>query len=162
MTAEVAERLHGAACPCHRCVGAQPGNDLAVTHGAYRADVVIAAEPRTQEILAWIRDTQPVHAPCDAMTEARLAVVYRRTELAVAAIDEADRLAVDRPIASYAVGKDWLPSLRADLDRWMSRATSLERELGRTPLSRAKLGLDLVAARKLGADLIEKYGGRTA
>jgi hypothetical protein len=103
-----------------------------------------------------------VHAPCDAMTEARLAIVYRRTELAVAALDEADRHTGDRPIAGYALEKPWMPRLRADLDRWMSRATSLERELGRTPASRARLGLDLVTAQKVGADLVERYGGRAA
>jgi chorismate mutase len=46
------------------------------------------------------------------------------------------------------VAKEWLRSLRADLDRWMSRATSLERELGRTPASRARLGLDIALAKR--------------
>ena len=125
-----------------------PGNDFAVTHGAYRGDLVLTTEPRTQEILDWIEETQPVSAPCDRLTMLRLAVVYRRTELAVAALDEADRLAEGKPVASYAVGTEWLPRLRADLDRWMSRATSLERELGRTPASRARLGLDIASARR--------------
>jgi hypothetical protein len=125
-----------------------PGNQAALTHGSYQADIVITTEPRTLEIFAWIEETQPVSAPCDRLTKLRLAVVYRRSELAVAAIDEADRLTAERPIAAYAVEKEWMPRLRADLDRWMSRATSLERELGRTPASRARLGLDIASARR--------------
>jgi hypothetical protein len=150
---------HADGCTCTRCVGFAPGNDLAVRHGALRADAVIAAEPRTKAILAWIEETAVVGAPCDHMTELRLAIVYRRIELATSALDESDRAAGDRPVASYAGGKDWLPSLRADLDRWMSRATTLERELGRTPLSRAKLGLDL-AATKRELSVIEYYEAR--
>ena len=126
---ELAKRLHGESCGCHRCVGARPGNQLARKHGAYRADIVVAAEPRTEEYLDWIRETRPIGAPCDEMCELRLAIVYWRSEQAVAAITEADEAVGDRPIASYAGGKTWLPQLRADLDRWMARATSLEREL---------------------------------
>lgn len=136
-------------------------NDAAVTHSAYRVDPAIAAEPRTKELLDWIQATRPVGAPCDEMTELRLAVVYRRFEHAVAAIDEVDRTAGDRPVASYAAGQDWLPTLRADLDRWASRATTLERELGRTPASRARLGLDIAATRR-ELSVLEYYEQREA
>lgn len=161
--AEVATSEHGDDCACTRCAGFALGNDLAVRHGAHRADPVIASEPRTLEFLEWIEETQPVAAPCDRMVMVRLAITYRRIELAQNAITEADRNIGDKPIAAYAAAKEWLPSLRADLDRWMSRATSLERELGRTPASRAKLGLDLAATKRmLGVDLVERYGGSAA
>ena len=62
MAVSEAETTHGDGCACTRCVGFQPGNGVAVRHGALRADAVIAAEPRTKEILAASRPLrrQPV------------------------------------------------------------------------------------------------------
>jgi hypothetical protein len=36
---ELAERLHGSGCGCARCLGFQAGNDAALTHGSYVADL---------------------------------------------------------------------------------------------------------------------------
>src|SRR5690349_16597739 len=84
-------------------------NTAALKHGAYRGDEVLDADSRTREIAEWIWGTQPVAHPADAGAVHRLARVYRRLELAGRAIDEADEVIGDRPIAAYAsTERDWL------------------------------------------------------
>ena len=125
----------------------EPGNGAAVKHGAY-ADLRLSTDPRVAEFVAFIFDTQPVAAPCDAGAVWRLALCYRRLELSATALDEADRASASSPVGAYADSAQWLGRLRGDHDRWLSRAASIEAELGRTPASRAKLGLDVALARR--------------
>ncbi len=151
---------HGRDCTCAKCVGAQPDNDLAVTHGSYRSDLVLSRQERVAELAAAIWETQPVSHPADEGGVWRLALVYRRLEQSAAALDVADEAVADKPTLAYADGREWLDRLRADHDRWLRAASKIESELGRTPLARSRLGLNVAAAQKLlGADLVERYGG---
>jgi hypothetical protein len=141
-----------------------PGNERAVTHGAYRSDLRLSHDERVAELAEVIEATQPVAHPADQGGIWRLALVYRRLELSGAALDEVDRMVAEKPTAAYGDGaREWMDRLRADHDRWLRAASRIEAELGRTPLSRSKLGLNVAAAQKLlGTDLVERYGGRVA
>jgi hypothetical protein len=133
-----------AGLPARQGNGVRPpfehGNEIAVTHGALRADAVIAAEPRTMELLAWMEETAVVGAPCDHMTELRLAIVYRRIELATAVLEESDRAAGDRPVASYA----GVP--------WRARSRRLVRPR-RRPRSRGRVGTRAISRRAVSGVL---------
>jgi hypothetical protein len=135
------------------------GNELQLRHGAY-ADVRLSHDPRIAELAEQIRSTQPVSHPADSGAIMRLAITYRRCELASAAIDRVDRELSD-PATAYAVteASSWLPTLRDDLARWLREAGKIEAELARTPASRARVGLHVAtAARALtAADMRERY-----
>ena len=141
------ERIGGAARG-YSWPPATTGNTLAVKHGSYVSEVRLSEDPRVRELLDFILETQPVSHPCDAGAAWRLAMVYRRLEISDAALVEADRAAAEHPTAAYADKSAWLDRLRADHDRWQSRAGKIEDQLGRNPAARAKLGLHLATARR--------------
>jgi hypothetical protein len=128
--------------------GLQPGHELSTRHQSYRSDVVLSEQPRVHELVEQITASQPVSHPADDGACWRLALVYRRIELAAAAIDQADEAVAGKPIAAYGDKAAWLGRLREDLDRWLRLAGRIELELGRTPTSRAKLGLHVASARR--------------
>jgi hypothetical protein len=160
--AKAATVAHGPDCLCTRCAGFQPGNELARRHGRWVSDVRLSQDDRVAEHAERIEETQPIGHPADAGAIWRLALCYRRVEFAAAALAEADAATEGRPMAHFAGGPvaEAVDRMKADLDRWLARASKLEAELGRTPSSRAKLGLHLaMTGRALGADLLERYGG---
>lgn len=150
MSESTIERRHGEGCECVRCAGFQAGNGFAVRHGSYAR---LSEDPRVQEWFDHILETQPVSHPCDAGAAWRLAMVYRRLEISDAALVEADRAAAEHPTAAYSDKAAWLDRLRADHDRWQSRAGKIEDQLGRNPSARSRLGLRLALAERTLADL---------
>jgi hypothetical protein len=123
-------------------------NELQLRHGCY-AEVRLSKDERIQELAEQIRATQPVSHPADSGAIERLAITYRRCELAAAAIDRVDQELSD-PATGYAVSEasEWLGRLRDDLARWLREAGRIEEQLGRTPQSRAKLGLNIALGRR--------------
>jgi hypothetical protein len=158
VAADPLEQIHGDGCSCVRCRGFQRGNELgrrfeagndaSRRHGSYATEATLSRDPRVIELVGWIRETQPVVHAADEGAITRLALVYRRIELASAALDEVDKMLAGRPLAHYDDKAAFLGRLREDLDGWLSRAGSIEAELGRTPASRAKLGLHIASARR--------------
>jgi hypothetical protein len=126
----------------------EPGNELTKQHGAYSSTTALSKDERVAELADEIARTQPVSHEADAGAVWRLAVCYRRCELAVAAIEAADERLAGAPAAAYTDSVEWLGRLRADLRSWLSLAGKIEDALGRTPTSRAKLGLHLALGRR--------------
>jgi hypothetical protein len=153
---------HDCGGTCTRCTGFQPGNELARRHGRWVSDARLSEDPQVAAYEQEIAETQPIGHPADAGAIWRLALCYRRVEFAAAALAEADAATEGRPMAHFVGGPvaEAVDRMKADLDRWLARASKLEAELGRTPSSRAKLGLHLaMTGRALGADLLDRYGG---
>jgi hypothetical protein len=119
----------------------EPGNGLTRRHGAYSSTTALSQDARVAELADEIAQTQPIAHPADAGAVWRLAVCYRRCELAVAAIEAADERLEGAPAAAYTDGSAWLGRLREDPRGWLSVAGRIEAELGRTPAARARLAL---------------------
>lgn len=125
---------HPEGCECPRCTGFQPGNDLAVRHGAKRSEVVLAAQPETREIAEAIAAQLPFATPGAELQVELLAVTLRRIQLAVVAIDKADE--DGRPETHNAL-------LRRELNAWINTASKLSASLALTPAAYARLTRDL-------------------
>jgi hypothetical protein len=117
------------------------GNELARRHGAYSSTTALSKDERVAELADEIARTQPVSHDADAGAIWRLAVCYRRCELALAAIEQADERLAGAPAAGYTDAVAWLARLRDDLKGWLSLAARVEDALGRTPAARARLAL---------------------
>jgi hypothetical protein len=79
-------------CECHRCRGAQSGNELARTHGAYAAEVRLSAAPETRGLVEAIRAACPLYSPADDVMIELFAVTLTRISRAVKAVELADGL----------------------------------------------------------------------
>jgi len=131
-----------------RCVGFEKENTFGMRHGANRSDAVLAADPRTVEIVEQLERDAPVCTAADRMVLRLLGITLRRIELANAAIELADAEAT-RPLSAYLVDvAPALASLRADLRAWINLARKLASDLGMTPASRLRMGLDVALTRK--------------
>lgn len=144
---------HGEDCTCTRCVGFEPGNTVAVTHGAYVSPVRLSE--RAQEIADLIRPTLPVGGPQVEPVLASYAIVLVRIERASAAMDAVEEAADEagaRPAGLY-LGKaaEPLARLRADLRSWIGLSLKLAAELGLTPAGAARLMRDAGAGRASAA-----------
>jgi hypothetical protein len=119
---------HGVDCSCTRCLGFQPGNDVALRHGVDVSPLRLS--DRTMELEAAIRDAMPHYRPAFAMAVQAAAIAGARLERAEAALEtasdaeQAERLGV---IAS----------------RWWNNWTKQLERLGLSPKSAAALGLAL-------------------
>jgi hypothetical protein len=118
---------------------AEPGNELAVTHGAF---ATLRLDRRREELAEAIRDIVPASTTADEPTIWLVAGVLARIEAASVYIDEH---------GLFANGKGEPRPILARLSAWENTAAKLLRDLGCTPTSRAALGLDL--ARTPGAAL---------
>lgn len=161
VTRELRSVEHGDQCPCVRCRGFEPGNQVARKHGGY---ALVGLGERASEIADTLRPTMPAYSVADEPTLSLLSVTLARIERATAAIEVVDANTTS-PLSEYLAGDEAtlapnLSALRNDLRAWIGLARRLSNDLGLTPTSRAKLGLDIAAAQKmLGADLVERYGG---
>jgi hypothetical protein len=134
------------------------GNDASVKHGAGVAALKLASEPETLALEEAIWQAMPLRSPADAPTVALTALTLRRIQRAVAAIETADRVSAQNPLAAYLVEhRESLARLREDLRGWISLAARLTGSLGLNPSARAKLGLDVALARRT-MSLLEYYG----
>ncbi len=159
---------HGDDCRCTRCVGFQPGNEVAVKHGAYASPVRLA--PRAEEIADAIRPLVPAWSVAFEPTLALFATSLVRMERATAALDGFEAQADERgvaPLALYGQGADELRRLRQDLRGWISTCARLADALGLTPSAQARIMRDAGIGRsaagqaedRLRAHLHERYGG---
>jgi hypothetical protein len=157
-------------CVCKWCVGVngtedgvnfEPGNDIAMRHGALASATRLAQDPATITLADGIRASMPSYAVSDEVTIELLAITMRRVERATAAIDAADSTIGERPLAAYNFKGPELKSLRDDLRGWIRLCASLADSLGMSPLARSRLGLNVVRARgeALRAHLLEHYDG---
>lgn len=122
---------HGPECQCPRCIGFQPGNALALTHGSYSA---VQLTPRARELAETVRSVAPVVSQADEFIIASFGLILARIERASEALEGAE--------------PDELLRLNADLRAWTGMALKYADSLGLTPGSRARLGLDLVRTEK--------------
>jgi hypothetical protein len=162
---------HGADCGCVRCRGFEqgnelgrqfkPDNDLSTRHGALASAKRLANDPETIALADGIRASMPSYAASDEVTIELLAITMRRVERATAAVDVADGMIGERPLAAYNVKGPELKALRDDLRGWIRLCASLADSLGMSPLARSRLGLNVVRARgeALRAHLLENYDG---
>jgi hypothetical protein len=95
---------------------AEPGNDLALKHGAY---ATLAPEPRVAELVDSFRDIVPGHRPADEIALRLLCLAVAPIERSSAALDDAS--------------PDELKRLREDERGWANTARRLLNDLGMTP-----------------------------
>jgi hypothetical protein len=164
VTPELRAVEHGADCPCVRCHGFEPGNQLSRRHGGYS---LAGISQRASVIADQVRETLPAYSVADEPVLLLLSTTLARIERGTQAIEHVD--ANSSPLGAYlGAGGDEptlaanLQRLREDLRAWIGLARRLANDLGMTPTSRAKLGLDIVAAQRIGSELVERYGGRVA
>ncbi len=143
-------------CTCARCVGFEPGNALALRHGAYST---VYLGKRAAQLAAEVRDTAPVYEECDEPTVRLLALTLARVEAATRASDRLDELADGgSPLAPYQ--SEMYGRLRQDLRGWIGTAIRLAAELGLTPLARGRLDVSVaqIQTERTRRDLLERYG----
>lgn len=152
------ERRHGDGCGCRRCVGLngaedgrpfEPGNEIAVTHGAYVSLQRLATDERVLADVEQIRATmEPYWDSAYEPVVELLAIVRERVRRAQAALEQVDGLN-DNPVAPYLAGdRDALATLRGDLRGWIREARALAASLGLDPLSRSRLGVNVARIRE--------------
>ncbi len=124
------EKKHGPDCTCTRCKGFEPGNELALRHGAY---AVVALGPRVEELADQIRELVPAYSASDEIT-------IRLLCLTLARLERSSDVTGNVPIEE-------LGRLRENERGWTNTARRLLNDLGMTPTSRAGLGLALVQAK---------------
>ena len=117
----------------------EPGNQVAVSHGAY---ATLRLNDRREELAEALREIVPASSQADEATIWLLAGILTRIETATTYIDE-------HGIFQNAKGEP--RAILARLSTWENTAARLLRDLGCTPTSRAAMGLDL--ARTPGAAL---------
>jgi hypothetical protein len=156
-------------CKCKRCVGLngaddgvrfERGNELAMRHGALVGAQRLANDPATVALADGIRASMPTYVASDEVTIELLAITMRRVERATAAVDVADGMIGERPLAAYNFKGPELKALRDDLRGWIRLCANLADSLGMSPLARSRLGLNVAMTRRaLGAELVERYTG---
>lgn len=144
---------HGPGCGCTRCAGFEPGNDVAVRHGAYASPMKLA--PRASEIADAIRPLVPAWSESFEPQLALYAIALVRVERATAALEAREADAEQR--ATYVQGEasgsvyvqsaDELRRLQHDLRGWISTCARLADALGLTPSAQARILRDAGIAR---------------
>lgn len=153
----VERERHGDGCACRRCSGWESANQAAVRHGSYASPARLSSDERTQELADGIRRAMPVYTAADEPAVQMLAITMRRVERATEAIEAADAMAGDHPIAEYlADTAPKLLALRDDLRGWLRLSARLAGDLGMTPMARARLSLDLVRTEDALAGLMDE------
>jgi hypothetical protein len=138
------ERSHGDGCACTRCTGTQPGNDLAITHGAYsRLRLQPRAELLRDELAALVPFGCEADAPLLDLASFTLAQVERAA--LVLAIEQAE---VARAAEEGAEPPARLDRLAADSRAWTKLAARLLDQLGLSPTARGRLAGDLATAER--------------
>ena len=145
----------------------EPGNDVAVTHGAYVSPVKLSG--RAGEIADAIRPHLPVGSEAFEPTLQAYALVLTRIERADAALDEVEQqilASTDRAAAAYSrkISEELLTRLRVDLRAWLSQSLRFADALGLTPSSQARILRDAGVGKAAQsqaelAALREQYGG---
>jgi hypothetical protein len=122
---------------------APPGNQRAVTHGAY---AMLRLAPRAAEIGEELRAILPAPADSDEITVRLLALTLAKIEAGEAWIAE-------HGLFRNQKGDPW--PVAGDLNRWANTAHALAKSLGLTTLARAGLNLDHARTAEIAADLAE-------
>jgi hypothetical protein len=150
---------HGPDCGCHRCQGAQPGNQLARRHGAYST---FGTSKRGAQLAAEIRDVMPVYDESDEVHVRLLGTTLARCEAASVALDKLDEALAQMNGADLVKGLDSLQRLRSDLRSWIRLAARLADGLGLSPLARGRLGVSVaqIGTEQARRALLERYTGR--
>ncbi len=137
----------------------EPGNQVAVTHGAYST---LSIGRRAVELAEEIRAVVPVRSPADEPTIRLLAQTLAQVERGIAALEQLAETVEGRPLVEFVVqDADNFARLRSDVRGWVDSARRLANDLGLTPTSRARLGLNLAATRR-EMSVIEFYEQRAA
>lgn len=112
----------------------EPGNDVAVTHGANSPAKV---EPRARELAPLILEANPHLDPVrDGAAVFRYSVALARIERVYAWLAEREDAVFDDTEAGTTHG------VYERLERWERQADAAEERLAIAPLTRARLGLD--------------------
>lgn len=109
----------------------EPGNDAALTHGAYAE---LRLSEQAEELAPLLERLVPAFRPSDRPMVQLLALTWARLQAAAAAID--------------AAGPEELPALRRDERLWAGLAARVLDQLGMSPTARARLGLDVAMAQR--------------
>lgn len=122
----------------------QPGNELAVKHGAYSAK-------RIDPVAAGFRDEILASPAMQYLTEPQYAAIfwqYCRTAARIQAIEDAlDGMTIEQAAYSGKGQTSWLELLR----KWTTTLTTLASRCGLDPLSYARLGKDIMQAKQADA-----------
>lgn len=144
MTAVAVPTAHPPDCPCMRCTGFQPGNTVAVKHGAKS---VLLNRARAAEIRKQLVDAAPLVTDADGAIFDVAASLLAHSERALLVLEAAQT----EQLAAAARGdlvpldeRQSLSRLSQDCRGWFNSATRSLDALGMTPTARARLGLDLV------------------
>jgi hypothetical protein len=133
--------MHVPGCKCTRCVGFQPGNALAVTHGARSSALRLSSE--THELVDLIRPHLPIASPGFEATLESYALVLVRVRRAAAAIDDIETALEDAglsPSGLYLHARsEALDKLRKDMRLWLASALRYADALGLTPSAQARI-----------------------
>jgi len=121
---------HRNGCPCTRCVGFEPGNEVALKHGSYVSPLRLTS--RVGEIAEALLENMPHRSPVFAAMVQAAALAGARLERAIAALEDA------KP------GE--LARLEQDARGWHRSWVSALNALGLTPLSASRMGLNIALA----------------
>jgi hypothetical protein len=133
---------HDESCSCHRCLAFQPGNALALKHGAYAVVEIQGRAREVEESLVAALRSEDLWRPSFAPTVAICAVTLVRVERAYAAIAQLDD-AAENPLAAYLGERaQAVEKVREDLRRWTNTARQHLAELGLTPSALARIARD--------------------
>jgi hypothetical protein len=132
-----------------RPVPFEPGNEVAVKHGA-RAELRLA--PRAVELADGLRTIVPAASEADEPTIAVLALVLARIEAANTWLDEH---------GLFRDGKGNPQPVLSTLSTWENTASRLLDRLGCTPTARARLGLDLALGKGAALRLLDQHVQQT-
>jgi hypothetical protein len=118
---------HGPNCPCTRCRGFEPGNEVSTRHGAY---ATVNLGPRVDELADLIRPTVPTYRSGDEVMLRVLCLALTRLERSADAQGEMkDATELHR--------------LRQDERGWANTVRRYLDDLGLSPMARARLKLDV-------------------
>lgn len=138
---------------------AQPGNDLALRHGAY---AVIHLHGRAAQIAQQIEAVVSIASEADRPLIEVLSMTLAQLERAHAVLAAEQRTELEqlqagkRPTKAH---RQNLQRLSADARGWANSARRMLEDLGCSPRSRAALGLDVARTGDVLAALRERYGG---
>jgi len=109
---------------------AEPGNDRAVTHGAYSA---ARLEPRVQALTGELRTVVPGYQPADDAVITMLALL-------LAQLEQVNAWLADHGLFKNVARGELQPVLAAQ-GKWINTASRLCDQLALTPTARARLGV---------------------
>jgi hypothetical protein len=137
----VSELAHGPDCECVRCKGFEPGNAVAVKHGAY---ATLKLAPRAAEIAEYLREAMAeTYQPRFEIAIQSAGPIGARYEAALLALVESDA------------------SQLAELDHrargWARLWFSVLDKLGLAPLAHSKQGMNLAVGYSAAQRTLDRH-----